>query len=116
MIQNITYRVPRDDFKNFLKRLDLILQKLYNNNYNIIICAGANVNYLIDNNRRSHVDAVIRSYNLVCVVEFPARFGLNSQTDINNVFIDTSSNGKYEPYPFINGLSDHDAQLLILTH
>ena len=49
------------------------------------------------------------------VVEFPTRFGLNSQTAIDNVFIDTSTTGKYELYPLINELSDHDAQLLILN-
>jgi hypothetical protein len=48
------------------------------------------------------------------IVEFPTRFGLNSQTAINNVFIDTSTIGKYELHPLINGLSDHDAQLLLL--
>jgi len=50
------------------------------------------------------------------MVEFPTRFGLNSQTAIDNIFFDTSTTGKYELYPFINGLSDHDAQLLILSN
>jgi len=91
------------------------LQKLYNNKYNIVICADVNVNYLIDNNRRSQLDAVLNSYNLVGIAEFQTRFGLNSQTAIDNVFIDTSTIRKYDLYPFINGLSDHDAQLLILN-
>jgi len=91
------------------------LQKLYNNKYNIIICGDVNVNYLIDNNWRSQLIAVLHSYNLAGIVEFPTRFGLNSQTAIDNVFIDTSTIGKYDLYPLINGLSDHDAQLLILN-
>ena len=108
-------RSPRGDFTNFLNRLDLILQKLYNNKYNIIICGDINVNYLIDYNQRSQLNAVLHSYNLAGIVEFPTTFGLNSQTAIDNVFIDTSTIGKYDLYPFINGLSDHDAQLLILN-
>jgi hypothetical protein len=92
----------------------LILQKLYNNKYNIVICGDVNVHYLIDNNRRSQLDAVLHSYNLAGIVEFSTRYGLISQTAINNVFIDTSTIGKYDFYPLINGLSDHDAQLLIL--
>jgi exonuclease III len=40
------YRPPRGNFKNFLKQLDLILHKLYNHKYNIIICGDVNVNYL----------------------------------------------------------------------
>ena len=108
-------RSPRGDFTNFLTQLDLILQKPFNNKYNIIICVEVNVNYVIDNNRRSQLDAVLHSYNLTGIVEFPTRSGLNSQTAIDNVFIDTSTNGKYDLYPLKNGLSDHDAQLLILN-
>jgi len=33
------------------------------------------------------------------IVEFPTIFGLNSQTAIDNVFIDTSTIGTYELYP-----------------
>jgi hypothetical protein len=49
------------------------------------------------------------------VVEFPTRFGLNSQTAIDNVFIDISTNGNYKLYHLIIGLSDHDGQMLILN-
>jgi len=93
----------------------LILQKLYKNNHSIIICGDVNVNYLTDNNRRRQLDEVLYSYNLVGIVEFPTRFGGNSQIAIDNVFFDTSTIGIYELYPFRNGLSDHDAQLLIIN-
>jgi len=110
------FRSPRGDFTNFLKQLDLILQKLYNNKYNIVICGDINVNYMIDNNRRSQLDAVLHSYILAGIVEFPTRFGLNSHMAINILFTDTSTIVKHELYPFINGLSDHDSLLLILTN
>jgi len=41
--------------------------------------------------------------------------GPNSHTAIDNVFIATSTIGKYDLYPHINGLSDHDAWLLIIN-
>jgi len=44
------------------------LQKLYNNKYNIVICGD--INYLMDSNRRSQLDAVLHSYNLTGVVGF----------------------------------------------
>ena len=88
------YRSPSIDFTNFIKRLALILQKLYNNKYNIVTCGDVNVNYLMDNNRRSQIDVVLHSYNLVGIVEFRTRFGLNSQTAIDSVFIDTSNHCK----------------------
>ena len=90
---------PRGDFINFLKRLELILHELYNNKYNVVIRGDINVNYLIGNNRRSQLDAVLYSYNLVGIAEFPTRYGLISQTAINNAFIDTSTIGKYDLYP-----------------
>jgi len=111
----VIYRSPRGDFTSFLKQLDLILQKLYKNKYNIVICGDVNLNNLTDNNR-SQFDAVLHSYNFAGTVEFPTRFGLNSQMAIDNVFIDTSTIGKYELYPFINGLSNDDIQLLILMN
>jgi len=49
------------------------------------------------------------------IVEFPNRFGLTSQTAIDNVFIDIATMGNYELYHLINGVSDHDAQMLILN-
>jgi hypothetical protein len=60
-------------FTNFLKQLDLIFQKLYSKKYNVVICSDVNVNYLTDNNRRSQLDAILHSYNLVGIVEFPTR-------------------------------------------
>ena len=80
----------------------------------MVICGDVNANYLIDNNRRRQLDAVLHTYNLTGIVEFPTRFGLNSQTAIDNVFINTSTIGKYDLYPLLNGLSDHDAQLIII--
>jgi len=109
------YRSPRGDFTNFLNQLDLILQKLYSNKYNIVICGDINVNYLIDNNQKNQLNAVLHSYNLAGIAEFPTRFGLYSQTAIDNVFIDTSTIDKYNLYALINGFSEHDAQLLILN-
>jgi len=109
------YRSPGGNVTNFLNQLDLILQKLYGNKYNIVICGDVNVNYLIDNNRRSQLYAVLHSSNLAGIVKFPTRLGLNSHTATNSVFIDTSTIEKYDLYLLINGLSDHDAQLLILN-
>jgi hypothetical protein len=74
------YRSPSGNFTNFLNQSNLILQKHYSNKYNIVICGNVNVNYLIDNNNRSQLDAVLHSYNLAGIFKFPTRFGLNSHT------------------------------------
>ena len=69
---------------------------------------------MTDNNRRRQLDAMLHSYNLVGITEFPTRYGLNSHTAIDIVFIDTSTIGEYELYPFLNGLSDHGTKKVIL--
>jgi len=76
---------------------------------------SCDVNDLLDNNRKSQLDSVLHSYNLAGVIKFTTGIGLNSHTTTDNVFTDTSTIGKYDLYPLINGLSDHDAQLLILN-
>jgi hypothetical protein len=53
------YRSPWGNFTNFINQLDLILQKLHNIKYNFIICGDGNVNYLIDNNRKRQLGAVL---------------------------------------------------------
>jgi hypothetical protein len=38
----------------------------------------------------------------------------NSESLIENIFIDPSQYKNHSVYPIVNGLSDHDAQLLII--
>jgi hypothetical protein len=54
------------------------------------------------------------TYNLASIVNFPARTINGSSTAIDNFFIDSSRN--YTIKPLINGMSDHDAQVLILKN
>jgi hypothetical protein len=53
---------------------------------------------------------MLNSYNLKDTVYFPTRITNNSATLIDNIFID--SRRGYSIKPCINGLSDHDAQLI----
>jgi hypothetical protein len=48
-------------------------------------------------------------------VNFPARTQNGSATAMDNIFIDASLHGNYVIHPLLNGLSDHDAQLIVLT-
>jgi hypothetical protein len=50
-------------------------------------------------------------YNLIGTVNFPTRTTNTSSSAIDNIFVDKGRN--YIIKPYINGLSDHDAQLLI---
>ena len=57
---------------------------------------------------------VLAHYNLTSIVNFPTRTVNGSSTAIDNFFIDLSWN--YTIKPLLNGLSDHDAQLLIMEN
>jgi hypothetical protein len=48
-------------------------------------------------------------------VDFPTMLQNNSAAAIDNIFIDVSLQENYVVYPLCNGLSDHDAQLIVLT-
>jgi hypothetical protein len=62
------------------------------------------------------LDALLATYNLISTVRFPTRSLNGSISAIDNIFIDKSYKGKYTLYPFINGLSDHDGQIIQLEN
>ena len=108
------FRAPSGNFDLFLSKLDVVLRNLYTATLEYIVCGDINIDYLIDSDRKSRLDALLKTYNLTSVVNFPTRIQKNSATAIDNIFIDTSKMGNYSISPIINGLSDHDAQLIIL--
>ena len=64
------------------------------------------------NNNKTQLENLLNTYNLLGTVHFPTRFTNTSMTSIDNIFIDGRNN--YNIKPHINGLSDHNAQLLTL--
>jgi hypothetical protein len=79
-----------------------------------IICGDININYLGTTNKKKQLDNLLGTYNLTSTVYFPTIIASKSVTLIDNIFIDNRRN--YTIKPCINGLSDHDAQLMTLTN
>jgi exonuclease III len=104
------YRSPVGDFDYFLTKLDFILNSLYKFNTEFIICGDININYLENNNRKTKLETLLNTYNLKDSVKFPTRITNRSASLIDNIFIDNRHS--YSIEPCINGLSDHDAQLV----
>jgi hypothetical protein len=77
-----------------------------------IICGDINVNYLVNSNRKQNLDSVLLSYNLSSTITFPTRVQSSSKSAIDNIFIDNSKLENYTVGPVINGLSDHEAQIM----
>jgi hypothetical protein len=109
------YRAPSGNFNLFLKRLDNILKSVYRIGSKLILCGDINVDYHTEDEKKRQLDAVLLTYNLAPIVHFPTRTQGSSSTAIDNIFLDTNLFPNYTISPLCNGLSDHDAQLLIMN-
>ena len=109
------YRAPSGNFALFLNKLEMILNLLHKNKTQLIICGDFNINYLVENNKETLLDSLLACHNLTNTVHFPTRIQNNSATAIDNIFIDTSKYNNYVILPIINGLSDHDAQMITIN-
>jgi hypothetical protein len=95
--------------------MELFLQKICKNNTKVIICGDINVNFMDDCPRKRQLEILLRSFNLSSIVTFPTRIGLNKSTIIDNIFMDEHQYDGYDIFTVSNGLSDHEAQLLVLN-
>jgi exonuclease III len=109
------YRSPTGDYKYFLKKLEVILNDLYKGTTKMILCGDFNINHLESNSRKNLLESLLSSFNLFSTITFPTRITISSSTLIDNIYIDIN-NYKFLVYPLINGLSDHDAQVMELTN
>jgi exonuclease III len=109
------YRSPSSNYSTFLIKMEIILQKICKNNVKVIICGDINVNFMDDCPRKRQLEILLKSFNLSSIVTFPTRIGLNKSTIIDNIFIDKQQYDGYDILTVSNGLSDHEAQLLVLN-
>ena len=93
------YRAPSGKFDLFLSKLDTILKKLHTVTIEYIICGDINIDYLVDSDRKSQLEALLKTYNLKSAVNFPTHTQKHSATTIDNIFIDISQMGNYSICP-----------------
>jgi len=108
------YRSPSGKFTNFLKNLESVLNSWFSNKTELVICGDININYLENCRKRQQLDALLQTYNLIGTVSFPTRKTNASTTAFDNIF--TARTKNYTIYPFTNGLSDHEAQILVIEN
>jgi hypothetical protein len=68
----------------------------------------------MESKEKQEVNNILNSYNVVSVINFTTRVKNNSRSAIDNIFLDTTQFGMYTTCSMVNGLSDHDAQMLEL--
>jgi hypothetical protein len=52
MLVLAVYRAPAGNFIHFINKLEIIMNLIYNNNSQIIVCGDFNINYLAENNNK----------------------------------------------------------------
>jgi hypothetical protein len=94
--------------------LENILKYFLQPKVTFIVCGDLNINLLTKSNDALKLLTLMYTYNLTQVVDFPTRITNNNGTLIDTIFVDTSLYDKIQIRPLINGLSDHDAQIICL--
>jgi len=64
--------------------------------------------------KKQEKNSIVNYYNLVSVINFPTRVKNNSRSAMDYIVLDTTQFGRYTTCSMVNGLSDHDAQMLEL--
>lgn len=108
------YRSPSETPNDFLKHLEKTLKLLYQPTISLVICGDFNINFLIENPTKQKLESLMKTFNLMQVVNFPTRICNNKGTLIDSIFLDKGKFNNISVHPFENGLSDHVAQFLIL--
>jgi hypothetical protein len=111
-----TYRVLTGDFKQFISKLDCIIHYLYKPRAEFIISGDVNTDFLTESHHKQRLVSLLTSFNLTSTVNFPTRIQNGSSTTIDNVFIDTTRKDRYSIKSMKNGLSNHDAQLIVINN
>ena len=79
----------------------------------MILCGDFNINFLDPTSRALGFESILKTFCLEGNIEFPTRITSTCQITIDNIFLDKIS-VQSKAYPFINGMSDHDDQLVEL--
>jgi len=108
------YRSPLGNFNYFLNELEILLHSVSRNSMRLIICGDFNINFMVDTNHKRLLNSLLATFGLYGTVDFPTRIYNNSIMTIDNIFINTANQNSISVYPWINGLSDHDAQIIVL--
>jgi hypothetical protein len=98
----------------FLNKFDTVLKTLESTNCEFIICCDFNINYLVNKLKgKILLDSLLPSHNLFSIVNFPTRIKNNHISSID-IFLNYIRLNYYTITPFINRLSDHDAQCVLI--
>jgi hypothetical protein len=102
------------NFEYFFNKLETLLICISINSLDLIICGDFNVNFLENTTHKQLLNSLLASYGLYSTMLFPTRIANSSASTINNIFINTVKFNDFIVHSLINGISDHDAQIIAL--
>jgi hypothetical protein len=108
------YRSPFGNFEYFFNKLETLLNCISINSSELIICGDFNVNFLENTTHKQLLNSLLATYGLYSTIHFPTRITNSSASTIDNIFINTVKLNDFTVHPLINGVSDHDAQIIVL--
>jgi hypothetical protein len=110
------YRAPSGKVNQFFRLLEKTMNSLYQATVTFVVRGDLNINLLNDNMNKQKLVSIMETFNLTQVVNFPTRICNNKETIIDSLFIDRMKFKNILVFPFVNGLSDHDAQIVSLDN
>jgi hypothetical protein len=66
----VIYRSPLGNLQHFLHKIEDILNMLYSNTTETMICGDLNINHLNDSTSKHYLDLILASYGLSSIVNF----------------------------------------------
>ena len=109
------YTAPTGNLELFFSLMEKMLNHLLQPKLTFLICGDLNINLLTKSNDASKLLTLMNTFNLTQVVDFPMRITINNKSLLDTIFIDITTYNKIQIKPFVNGLLDHDAQIISLN-
>jgi len=108
------YRSPSGNFEHFLNNLEKLLNSILSNSMELYICGDFNINFLNHTTRKKLLNSLLATYGLYNTVQFPTRICNNFVSTIDSIFINIVKYNNFIVYFLVNGMSDHDARIIVL--
>jgi hypothetical protein len=109
------YKAPTGNLEHFLSPMEKMLTHFLQPKLTFLACGDLNINLLIKSNDASKLLTLMNTFNLTQVVNFPTRITKDNESLLDIIFIDTTIFYTVQIKRSVNGLSDHDAQIISLN-
>jgi len=82
----------------------------------LFICGDFNIKFYKESILNQQITLPFQSYNLYQAINFPTTIGKVYSSAFDNIFVYCGRINSHCLLPIINGLSDHEAQYLVLNY